>query len=99
MRSAADPRTAEDEHVVEVLDPLNPVELCRGKPQEPRQVPLALRDLFVWPPLAGFHDTDPVTLLRGSESGNASTESRANDNDVVVEFRHEVFPSPTRGSR
>jgi hypothetical protein len=66
VRSAADARAAEDQHVVEVLDPLDPVQPRRGEPQEPWQMPLALRDVFVAPALAGLHDTDPVALLRGS---------------------------------
>ena len=41
VRPAADARAGEDEHVVEVLDPLDPVQLCRGEPQEVRQIPLA----------------------------------------------------------
>jgi hypothetical protein len=36
MGAAAHARTAEDEHVVEILDPLDPVELCGGEPQEVR---------------------------------------------------------------
>ena len=89
MRSAAHARAAEDEHIVEVLDPLDPVQLRRGEPQEARQMPLALRDVFVFPALAGLHDANPVALLRGAERGDASAEARADDHHVVVEARHE----------
>ena len=58
------PRTGEDEHIVQILDPLDPVQLRRGEPQEVRQMPLALRNVFVLPPLARVHDTDPIALLR-----------------------------------
>jgi hypothetical protein len=50
-RPAADAGTAEDEDVIQVLDPLDRVQLCRGEPQEARQMPLALRQVFVPPPL------------------------------------------------
>ena len=88
VRSAADAGAGEDEHVIEVLDPLDPVQLRRGEPQEVRQMPLALRDVLVLPALAGLHDADPVALLRGTERGDASTEPRADDHHVVVEARH-----------
>ncbi len=93
VRSAADARAGEDEHVVEVLDPLDPVQLRRGEPQEVRQIPLGLRDVLVLPAPAGLHDTDPVALLRGPQRGDASAEPRADDHHVVVEARHEVSPS------
>ena len=92
MRAAADARAAQDEHVVEVLDPLDPVQLGGGKPQETRQVPLSLRDVLVAPASAGFHDADPVALLRRAERGDAAAEPRADDQHVVVEARHELCP-------
>ena len=88
VRAAADAGAREDENVVEVLDPLDSVELQGGEPDEVRQVPLALRDLLVRPPRAGLHDTDPVALLGGPERGDAPTEPRADDHHVVVETRH-----------
>jgi hypothetical protein len=91
--AAADACAAQDEHVVEVLDPLDPVQLRAGKPQEARQVPLGLRDVFVFPAPAGFHHADPVALLRGAERGDAPAEPRADDQHVVVEARHELSPS------
>ena len=65
VRAAAHARAREDEHVVEVLDPLDPVQLRRGQPQEVRQIPLGLRDVLVLPAPAGLHHADPVALLRG----------------------------------
>ena len=88
MRAAAHACAGEDEHVVQVLDPLDPVHLCRGQPQEVRQIPLGLRNVFVFPAPAGLHDADPVALLRGTERGNAATEARADDHHVVVEACH-----------
>ena len=75
MRAAADAGTAQDQHVVEVLDPLDPVQLRAREPQEARQVPLGLRDVLVAPAPAGFHHADPVALLRSTERGNASAEA------------------------
>src|SRR5262249_49075442 len=66
--------------------------LRRGEPEEAGQVPLALRDVLVAPPLAGLHDADAVALLRGAESGDAPAESRADDHHVVVEGRHWTAP-------
>jgi hypothetical protein len=93
MGSAAHSGAAEHEHVVEVLDPLDLVELRRGKPQEPRQVPLALGDVLVVPPPAGLHDADSITLLSGPERSDAATEPRADDEYVVVEASHRSSPS------
>jgi hypothetical protein len=93
VRAAADASAGQDEHVVEVLDPLDSVELRGGEPDEVRQVPLGLRDVFVFPAPAGFHDADPVALLGGTKSGDASAEPRADDHHVVVETRHQLsFP-------
>ena len=89
MRAAADTRAGEDQHVVEVLDPLDAVQLRRREPQEVRQVPLRLRDVLVLPAPAGFHDADPVALLRGTQRGDAAAEPRADDHHVVVEARHQ----------
>ena len=44
---------------------------------------------------AGFHDADPVALLRGAERGDAPAEPRADDQHVVVEARHELSSFPT----
>ena len=90
MRAAADACAGEDEHVVEVLDPLDSVELRGGEPDEVREVPLGLRDVLVCPAPAGFHDADPVALLGGTKSGDASAEPRADDHHVVVEARHQL---------
>src|SRR4029077_9328047 len=95
MRAAADPGTREDEHIVEVLDPLDPVELSRGEPDEVRQVPLGLRDLLIRPPWTGLHDSDPVALLSSAERRNAPTEPRADNHHVVVKARHQ--PPPPSG--
>ena len=92
MRAATDACAGEDEHIVQGLDPLDPVQLGRGHPHEVRQVPLRLRYVFVPPAPAGLHDTNPVALLGGTECGNASTEPRADDHDVVVEARHQLSP-------
>jgi hypothetical protein len=70
MRPAVHARTGEDEHIIQVLDPLDPVQLCRGEPQEVRQMPLALWNVFIFPPHARLHDSDPIALLRGTERGN-----------------------------
>jgi hypothetical protein len=74
MGAAADARAAQDEHVVEVLDPLDPVQLRAGEPQKTRQIPLDPGDVFVFPAPVGFHDADPVALLRGPQRGDASAE-------------------------
>ena len=95
VRSAADACAAEDEHIVQVLDPLDPVQLRRGEPQEVRQIPLGLRDVLVFPAPAGLHDADPVALLRGAQRGDAAAEARADDHHVVVEARHERSPDPS----
>ena len=92
MRAATDASTGEDQHIVEILDPLDPVELRCGEPDEVRQVPLGLRDVLVVPAPTGLHDTNPVALLRGTHRGDASTEPRADDHHVVVKARHQ--PSP-----
>ena len=96
MRTAAHARAGEDQHVVEVLDPLDPVELRRREPQEVGQVPLGLRDVLVLPAPAGLHDADAVALLRGTERGDASTEARADDQYVVIEARHGVHGRDSR---
>ncbi len=88
VRTAAHARPTQDQDIVEVLDPLNPVELRRWEPQELRQIPLRLRDVLVLPAPAGLHDADPVALLRRPQGGNAPAEARADDDDVVVEARH-----------
>ena len=93
VRAASDAGAREDENVVEVLDPLDSVELQGGEPDEVRQVPLACRDLLVGPPQASLHHTDGVALLGGAECGNAAAETRADDCDVVVEARHRCSPS------
>ena len=56
-------------------------------------MPLALRNVLVFPPFAGLHDTDAIALLRGTEGGNAATETRADDDHVVIEPPHELSPS------
>jgi len=93
VRAAADPRAAQDEHVVEVLDPLDPVQLRARKPQEARQVPLGLRNVFVLPALAGFHDADPVALLRGPQRGDAPAE-RQLGNDRPLALTHNLGGYP-----
>jgi hypothetical protein len=93
VRAAAHACAAEDEHIVEILDPLDPVQLCRGEPQEARQIPLGLRNVLVLPTPAGLHDANPVALLRGTKRGNAPTEPRADDHYVVVEGRHQLSSS------
>ena len=85
MRAAADACAGQDEHVIEILDPLDPVHLCCGEPEEVLQIPLGLRNVFVFPAPAGLHDADPVALLRRTERGNASAEAGADDHHVVVE--------------
>jgi len=92
VRAAADPGAGEDEHVVEVLDALDSVELHGGEPDELRQVPLGLRDLLILPAPTGLHDRDPVALLRGTKRGDAPTEPGTDDHHVVVELRHETSP-------
>src|SRR5262249_55001619 len=57
-------------------------------PEEARQMPLALRNVLVLPPLPGLHDADPVALLRRTERGDTPPESGADDRYVVVEARH-----------
>ena len=57
-------------------------------PPEAWQMPLSLRNLFVFPPPAGLHHTNAVAFFRGTKSGNTPTESRTDDRDVVVEGRH-----------
>jgi hypothetical protein len=37
-------------------------------------MPLALGKVFVLPPPARLHDTDPAPLLHGTERGDASAE-------------------------
>jgi hypothetical protein len=66
VRPATDTGPAEDQHIVEELDPLDPVELGFGKPEEAGKVPLALRQVVVVPAPTGLHDADPVALLRGT---------------------------------
>ena len=90
VRPTADTGTAEHEDVVQVLDPLDPVQLSRREPEETRQVPLALRQIVVAPPFAGLHDTDAVALLGSTERGHAPAEPRSDDHDVIVEARHAV---------
>jgi hypothetical protein len=99
MGSAADARSGQDQYVVEVLDPLDPVEVRRGEPQEPGQMPLALRNVRVVPSLAGLQHADPVALLRGTKRGNAAAEPGADDQHVVVEALHRDLPprSPDPG--
>jgi hypothetical protein len=58
-----------------------------------RQIPLGLRNGFVFPTLAGLHHANPIALFCGAESGNASTETRADDHDVIVKTWHEPSPS------
>ena len=91
MRAAADACAAEDEHIVQVLQPLNPVQLRGGEPQIVLQIPVGLRDVFVPPAPAGLHDADPVALLRGAQRGDAAAEPGADDHYVVVEARHGIF--------
>ena len=93
MRTTADARATEDEHIVQVFDPLNPVQLCRGEPQIVLQFPVGLRNVFVFPAPASLHDANPVALLSGTERGYASAEPGADDQNVVVEGGHELFPS------
>ena len=88
MRAAADTRATKDQHVVQRLDPLDPVQLCRGKPQEVRQIPLGPRNVFVLPTPAGLKDANPVALFRSTQRGDASTEPRADDQHVIVKSRH-----------
>jgi len=90
------PGARKDEHVVEVFDSLDPVRLGAGKPQEVRKIPLGLRTVFVLPTTTGFHDANPVTLLRGAEGDNVSPEARADDGHVVVEAHHALAPSAER---
>jgi hypothetical protein len=49
VRTAADACAGQDEHIVEVLNPLETVELGRGKPQKVGQVPLRFRNVFILP--------------------------------------------------
>ena len=92
MGAAANPCATEDEHIVQGLDPLHPKHLCLGLPQVVRQIPVGLRNVFVLPPPAGLHDANPVAFFSGPQGGDATTESRADDHDVVVEACHEFSP-------
>jgi hypothetical protein len=92
VRAAAHARARQDEHVVQRFDSLDPVQLRRGQPQEMRQIPLRLRNIFVLPTPAGLHDANPIALLRGTECGDASPEPRADNQHVVVGSRHESAP-------
>jgi hypothetical protein len=66
MYAATDTRAAEHSAWWRYSNPLDPVQLRRWEAKEPGQVPLALRDVPVFPPFAGLHHTTAVALLLGA---------------------------------
>ena len=62
MRTAAHARAAEDEDIVQVLDPLDPIHLCGGEPYVVLQIPAGFRNVFVFPTSAGLHDANPIAV-------------------------------------
>jgi hypothetical protein len=70
MRAAAHACAREYEHIIQVLHPLDPIHLCRGRPEKVRQIPLRLRNVFVLPAPTGLQNVGCILFFRTDARSN-----------------------------
>ena len=75
VRSTADARAAQDQHVVEELDALDAIHLGLRQPGELADVPAGLGRLIVRPSSAGLEYADAIALLDRAQRRDAAAET------------------------
>src|SRR5690606_31795880 len=84
QRPAAHAGTGEDQAVAQQVHALNAEAAELGRPQEAAQVPAGLREVGVGVAATGLENADLVALLHEAQRRDAPTETRSDDQDVVV---------------
>ncbi len=83
-RSTADARSREDQAVAKEVDPLNTETSELRRPEESLQIPAGLGEVRVGESATGLENTDLVSLFHQPQCGDTATETRTDDQNVVV---------------
>ena len=94
QRATADTGSGQDHAVTQQVDALDAVHPELRGPQELAQVPGSLREVRVGKPPAGFQNPHAVSLFGEPQGADATAESRADDQDVVVRLHRTSMTLP-----
>jgi hypothetical protein len=83
-RTAADAGPGQDQHVAQRVDALDSIAAQLRRPQEFAEIPGGLGEVLVGEAAAGLQHTYAVALFRQPQRSDAATETRTDNEDVVI---------------